>query len=259
MATEPRLIESAEGLISEDFYLRYYLANRPVLLKGFARRWPAFTTWTPRYFAEAYGDVDVEVMTALTQNRHYERTAGSQSKVMSLRSLIDTIEQNPESGDTYLVAQNHAFTRAGLLRLVHDLVFDDAILSSLPGPDTISLWLGPGNTVTPLHYDLKDVILAQMSGRKRVLLVSPEDSRWVYNEVGGYSEVDPECPNLQTHPLFARARLYAVELKAGDALFIPVRWWHHVRSLSPSISLSLSNFARSITPTPHRSFSPGSS
>jgi ribosomal protein L16 Arg81 hydroxylase len=29
----------------------------------------------------------------------------------------------------------------------------------------------------------------------------------------------------------------------GDALFIPVGWWHHVRSLETSISVSSTNFA----------------
>jgi mannose-6-phosphate isomerase-like protein (cupin superfamily) len=33
-----------------------------------------------------------------------------------------------------------------------------------------------------------------------------------------------------------------VELEAGEALFIPANWWHHVRSLKASINVSLTNF-----------------
>ena len=104
--------------------------------------------------------------------------------------------------------------------------------------------MGPGNTITPLHYDLKNVILAQMFGKKKVYLISPQDTWCVYNVRGGYSEVDPERPELSAYPLFAKASVFTVDLDAGDGLFIPVRWWHHVRALSPSISLSLSNFTR---------------
>jgi ribosomal protein L16 Arg81 hydroxylase len=33
-----------------------------------------------------------------------------------------------------------------------------------------------------------------------------------------------------------------VVLEPGQALFIPVGWWHHVRSLDVSISVSFTNF-----------------
>jgi ribosomal protein L16 Arg81 hydroxylase len=30
----------------------------------------------------------------------------------------------------------------------------------------------------------------------------------------------------------------------GDALFIPVGWWHHVRALDVSVSLAINGFAK---------------
>jgi ribosomal protein L16 Arg81 hydroxylase len=42
--------------------------------------------------------------------------------------------------------------------------------------------------------------------------------------------------------LFARADMLDVVLQPGEVLFIPVGWWHHIRSLEISINVSFTNF-----------------
>ena len=60
---------------------------------------------------------------------------------------------------------------------------------------------------------------------------------------GGYAGVDPERLDVVRFPLAGPLRTAAVTIDAGDALFVPFGCWHHVRALTPSISLSMSNFA----------------
>ena len=56
-----------------------------------------------------------------------------------------------------------------------------------------------------------------------------------------YAAVDPEdSASLEG----VDARFATVDVEAGDALFVPVGWWHHVRALSVSISVAFSGFAR---------------
>src|SRR5262249_45920199 len=86
-------------------------------------------------------------------------------------------------------------------------------------------------------------LLVQIVGRKRVILVPSAQLPLVYNDIGVFSEGDAERPDLARHPLFAGADPVEVTLHAGDALFIPVGWWHHVRSLGISIAPSFTNFA----------------
>jgi ribosomal protein L16 Arg81 hydroxylase len=57
-----------------------------------------------------------------------------------------------------------------------------------------------------------------------------------------YAAIDADKPDLRRFPEWSDARVIDVVVEPGEALFIPVGWWHHVRSLDVSISLSLTNF-----------------
>eukprot|EP00581_Thalassiosira_minuscula_P000872 CAMPEP_0183743986 /NCGR_PEP_ID=MMETSP0737-20130205/65502_1 /TAXON_ID=385413 /ORGANISM="Thalassiosira miniscula, Strain CCMP1093" /LENGTH=458 /DNA_ID=CAMNT_0025979621 /DNA_START=80 /DNA_END=1456 /DNA_ORIENTATION=- len=130
------------------------------------------------------------------------------------------------------------------------------------------LWMGPRHTVSPLHFDPLDNLLMQVVGWKRVLLFPPdklhesgdveEDSQqnnqllgsneqptWHYAGTNGNqyntSAVDIENPNHKEFPNFKELAPipYECVLGPGDALYIPKRWWHHVRSLEMSVSANV--------------------
>jgi len=135
------------------------------------------------------------------------------------------------------------------------------------------LWMGPRHTVTPLHYDPLDNLLMQICGYKRVLLFPPDKeqdddddekelddqekmarimkratqtkidkSSWHYAGQDGAqyntSAVDDiENPDFVKFPSFKAAPTpYECILGPGDVLYIPSKWWHHVRSLEFSVS-----------------------
>jgi hypothetical protein len=104
-----------------------------------------------------------------------------------------------------------------------------------------SIWIG-NRTRIPAHYDLPDNLACVAAGRRRFTLFPPEQLKNLY--VGpldltpagqSISLVDPRQPDLERFPLFAEALAHAqsAELAAGDALFIPSMWWHHVEGLEP--------------------------
>ena len=45
-----------ENLSSHEFFTQYAKPNRPVVLKDFAKDWPALKKWSPEYFEETYGE-----------------------------------------------------------------------------------------------------------------------------------------------------------------------------------------------------------
>jgi hypothetical protein len=120
-----------------------------------------------------------------------------------------------------------------------------------PSGDYLSAvwWLGRTGSETALHFDDDPCsVLYQLLGRKRVTLFSPDQARLLYpldrcssaREMGTtFSDVEVLQPDLRRHPRLLNATPLVVELAAGDALFIPSGWWHHVITLEgPSISVA---------------------
>jgi len=69
-----------------------------------------------------------------------------------------------------------------------------------------------------------------------------------------YGAVDPEAPDHENYPNFSAIHEYTTTLNPGDAIFLPIGWWHHVRSLDVSISFAMTNF---VVPNQFDWFRPG--
>ena len=109
--------------------------------------------------------------------------------------------------------------------------------------DTVQprIWLGNAIT-TPTHLDEWNNIGCVAAGRRRFTLFPPEQIANLYIGPIDYaptgapmSLVPLHAPDFARFPRFREALEAAVtaELGAGDAVFIPPLWWHHVESLEP--------------------------
>jgi hypothetical protein len=103
------------------------------------------------------------------------------------------------------------------------------------------IWLGNAIT-TPTHLDEWNNIGCVVGGRRRFTLFPPEQIANLYIGPLDFaptgapmSLVSLREPDLMRFPRFRQALAAAVsaELEAGDAIFIPPLWWHHVESLEP--------------------------
>lgn len=110
------------------------------------------------------------------------------------------------------------------------------------GIETTSLYVGPKDSLSPLHQDYWHThgYLAQLQGTKRVILFSPQDTGFLYD-----GRVDPEQPDLEKFELFEQATAYSGVIGPNDLLFIPADWWHYVRALEKSITVSHNFFNQS--------------
>ncbi|KAK0101962.1 hypothetical protein ONS95_001229 [Cadophora gregata] len=198
-------------------------------------------------------------------------------KIIPFKEFIEQyILLNPNSPGlaTGYLAQHNLFAQMPSLR--HDIAVPDYCYTSPPPPHhssplaekhskmaeldepLLNAWFGPAGTISPLHTDPYHNILAQVVGRKYIRLYAPRESGKLYArgvEDGGVdmentSEVDigllcgwdgTEEEKNAAHskfPLFRNAEFVDCILEDGECLYIPVGWWHYVRSLSVSFSVS---------------------
>lgn len=93
-----------------------------------------------------------------------------------------------------------------------------------------------------MHHDPYYNLLVQVVGQKYIRLYSPSESEKLYPFQGrmlhNSSQVDVENPDFSKFPLFEKAPFQETILQPGEMLFIPPKYWHYIRSLSTSFSVS---------------------
>jgi hypothetical protein len=103
------------------------------------------------------------------------------------------------------------------------------------------VWIGNAIKVNT-HFDLAYNIACVVGGRRRFTLFPPGQLANLYIAPLDFtpsgapvSLVQFTQPDHARFPRYAEALRHAqqAELDAGDALFIPFGWWHHVESLAP--------------------------
>lgn len=240
------MIERRTDIVSQaEFYERYVRASRPVIMTDLLKYWPALRHWNPDLLKSLCGDQKVQILANRNENQNYETSYDQHRKDVLFGDYVDMVLANPNSNDIYLHAQNQFMLTEGGKRLHGYIPPLAEYLDDSRRMGNSFVWFGPADTVTPLHHDNDNIIFAQVYGRKRWTLISPRQKPLLYNDVGVFSSVNLEEPDLTKHPLFRFVKAMTFDLLPGEVLFLPVNWWHHVRALDVSISLSFTNFYQS--------------
>jgi len=234
------IVERRDKLSRDEFFEEYYARNRPVVITGQMEKWPAVKRWTLDFLKEKYGKVSVEIQGKRTNDPNYEMNSIAHKEMLPLGAFIDTI-RDKTSNENYMTANNSSKNADLLRQLMKDVSFPREYCQ----PDWAGrafFWLGPAGTVTPLHHDLTNNFMAQVLGSKLVKLISPLQLPLIYNHNNCFCQVDLDKPDFDKFPLFKGVNVLEVELHAQEMLFLPVGWWHYVRGLSTSITVSFTNF-----------------
>ena len=238
-------LDRRAALGSQEFLERYYAANRPVILTGEMADWPALSRWTPQHLRSKVGARSIEYQGDRSRDPRFEMYKDDHRRTTTFDSFIDMTMQPGAGNDAYLTAYNSERNAEALSALHEDLGFLDKYLDRSAANPFGMMWIGPAGTVTSLHHDLTNNLVAQIVGRKRVKLVPASEAGKLYNRDHVFSEIpDLEDPgiDLARYPRLADINVYEITLEAGEILFIPVGWWHQVKSLDFSVTITYTNF-----------------
>ena len=242
LSSQANIIERRHDMGGDEFRDSYYAANRPVILENRMNDWAALTRWTPDYLKTLAGDLMVEVMTGRTGNPDYEWNGGKHRTQVRFADYVDRVYSGTATNDYYMVANNGFLQKAEAQALFEDFTAFPEYLDPATLAGRCFLWFGPAGTVTPLHHDTSNILLAQVRGRKRLRLIPANQWQYVYNTRGVFSDVDCANPDPSRHPLFRHATAIDIILAPGEVLFLPVGWWHWVGALDVSMTVSFTNF-----------------
>lgn len=144
-------------------------------------------------------------------------------------------------------------------------------------PDAINFWMGDSRAVTSTHKDPYENMYAVLRGYKDIILYPPSDSSFMpYKQckqskfqrcdvskndseihIGAdptttskfsivdvdekaipWIVIDPLKPNLSKHPRFSKSSPFHLRLNAGDLLYLPSLWFHHLRQSHGCIAVN---------------------
>jgi len=245
-ATSP--IERLETLDRDVFHRRYFEPRRPVVLPGLCRDWAATSRWSLDYLRSIATERAVPV--DVYERGDFFQIGGAlgHRKRTELR-FADYLEPpSPDSVTRYYAPDLE------LSRYFPSLADDVRVPGILPSGVRPRLFLFAGHhAITAGHFHpFTHALTCQVTGTKRVVVYPPEDSAALYpnpwfSPAFHWSRVDFLRPDVRRFPRFCEARGAQCVLEPGDALFIPVHYWHWTQGFDFSVSLLVSFEAKIAT------------
>ncbi|KAM7528899.1 hypothetical protein LguiB_032309 [Lonicera macranthoides] len=225
------------ALSLEGFLRDYFLKGSPVILSDCMAHWPARAKWNDINYLKnvaGYRTVPVEV------GKNYLSTEWKQ-ELITFSDFLERILHNDctSAVPTYL-AQHQLFDQIQELR--RDIIIPDYCFAGGGEIRSLNAWFGPAGTVTPLHHDPHHNILAQVVGKKYIRLYPASLSEELYPHtdfmLSNSSQVDLDNIDEEEFPKVVDLEFIDCILEEGEMLYIPPKWWHYVRSLTTSFSVS---------------------
>ncbi|XP_056152337.1 bifunctional peptidase and (3S)-lysyl hydroxylase JMJD7 isoform X2 [Lampris incognitus] len=250
-----------------EFYRDWICPNKPCIIRNAINHWPALSRWTPSYLREKVGSKVISV--AVTPNGYADAVNGDrfvmpEEREMTFSSLLDVLEGKVKKNGVFYVQKQCSNLTEELPDLTEDVEPHISWMSQALGklPDAVNFWLGESAAVTSMHKDHYENLYCVVSGEKQFILLPPTDRPFipyglyqtaVYRQTDrGDFEVldqidsekvpwiplDPLNPDLDRYPDYSRARPLHCTVRAGEMLYLPSLWFHHVRQSHGCIAVN---------------------
>lgn len=208
------------------------LNQRPYLFKGAAKKWTCIDKWDEEFFIKELGDYTLKIS--------YDLGFDDQNEV-KLNTKLGTYIQKLKKNKSEYLRFCRIIDEKPELKADLDLVFLNRFRQS-KDLEEYYFFMGDENTHTGLHCEITESVAIQIVGKKKWILIAPEERIFIYPIAKRYNHfltnLNPENVDKNQYPLFKYAKRYEVDLEPGDVLWFPAYYWHYVRNLSPSIGVA---------------------
>ncbi len=231
-------IETLSSDSTQNFSEKFLQTNTPVVFNHLTADWPAKQKWSLEYLSEHHGDLDVPVYSSkpAKDNEHQH----APTKILKLSEYFSLLKSG--ENDLRMFFYNILKNAPSLL---NDFQYPDIGLKffkKLP-----VLFVGGKGSKVQMHYDIDyaHLLLCHFGGKKKVLLIPPEQTPYMYKVPYSFSSlfaVDFSNPNFEKYPALKKLNGYATELNHGDCLYIPPGYWHYIIYEEAGFSMTLRAF-----------------
>jgi hypothetical protein len=246
----PRI--SAQSLTVGEFYDRFMIPNRPVIITGVLADSKAAKDWidasgaiNAEFFSERFGETEITV-----HNCSRKVMGRMKTKSMTIADYMQTWnckqKQKEQSNLFYLKDWCFCATIGDYEPYVCPEYFREDWLNSYERNNEESndhrfVYMGPADTFTPLHKDVLQSFSwsVNLRGRKEWVLFPPSTEECFFNSEGKQL-FDIKCVDHERFPRYKEAseQMYHVEQGVCEAIFVPSGWWHQVHNLQDTLSIN---------------------
>ncbi|TZF92772.1 cupin-like domain-containing protein [Chryseobacterium panacisoli] len=229
-------IDIVDDISKEEFYEKYLKPRRPVVIKNMAKKWPAYQKWTMEYMKEVVGDVEVPLYDSSKADP--SAPINSSAAKMKFGDYIDLIQREPTDLRIFLF-DPIKFAPNLLKDYISPKELMGGFLDKYP-----NMFFGGKGSETFLHFDIDmaHIFHTHFNGRKHILLFDYKWRERLYQipyATYALEDYDIENPDFAKFPALDGVEGIECYLEHGDTLFMPTGWWHWMKYLDGSFSISL--------------------
>ncbi len=228
-------IDVVDDISQEDFREKYLLPRKPVVIRNMARNWPAYQKWTMDYMKEMVGEVEVPLYDSSKADP--SAPINSSATQMKFTDYIDLIKEKPTDLRIFLFDPIKAAPQ-----LLNDYIAPKDLMGGFLDKYP-NMFFGGEGSETFLHFDIDmaHIFHTHFNGRKHILLF---DYKWkdrlykIPYATYALEDYDIANPDFEKFPALDGVEGIECFLEHGDTLFMPTGWWHYMKYLDGSFSIS---------------------
>jgi hypothetical protein len=229
-------IDCVDDISKEDFEKYYLKPRRPLVIKNMSKNWPAYEKWSMDYMKTVVGDKLVPLYDSSKADP--SKPINASAAEMKFSDYIDLIKSTPTDLRIFLFDPIKQAPK-----LLDDYIAPKSLmggfLDSYP-----NMFFGGKGSVTFLHYDIDmaHIFHTHFNGRKHVILFENKWKERLYQipfATYALEDYDVEQPDFDKFPALKGVKGIEAYLEHGDTLFMPTGYWHWMKYLDGSFSISL--------------------